>query len=120
MYIKVRYRLCEMISLIASNYARLYIVRFEPFGRGVAVSSGTTLLDAAQRAGIGLPTACCSQGDCCQCGIRIVDGMVSGFTDLEESCIAAGILPEDRRLACCTRILSAVKVLIPEDSGFRT
>lgn len=103
----------------ASSYARLFIIRFEPFGRSVAVSSGTTLLDAAKRAGIGLPGGCSGQGDCCECGLQILEGRVTERTDLEESCIREGNLGDEQRLACCTRILSGVKVRIPADSRFR-
>jgi ferredoxin len=105
--------------MTASSYARRYLVRFEPLGRSVAVSPGTTLLDAAQLAGIGLPSTCHGQGDCCECKVEIMAGMVSRPTDLEETCIAEGNLVANRRLACCTRILDGVQVLVPEDSGLK-
>ena len=41
----------------ASAYARRYLVRFEPLGRSVSVSPGTTLLDAAQLLDVGTEAA---------------------------------------------------------------
>lgn len=100
-------------------YTRRYLVRFEPVGRSAVVSSGTTLLDAAAQAGIYLPSACYGQGECWNCDVEIKGGDVSGLTDLEEACLATGNLLPQRRLACCTRVLSDVQVLIPVDSGWR-
>lgn len=108
-----------LIAVSFTPYARRYLVRFEPLGWSVAVSSGTSLLEAAQRAGIGLPSTCHGQGDCCECKVEILAGDVSSISDLEESCIAAGNLEESARLACCTRILGGVNVLIPKGSGLR-
>ncbi len=105
--------------MTGSSYARRYLVRFEPLGRSVAVSPGTTLLDAAQLAGIGLPSTCHGQGDCCECKVEIMAGTVTIPTDLEETCLADGNLVANHRLACCTRILGGVQVLIPEDSSLK-
>ena len=105
--------------MTVSAYARRYLVRFEPLGRTVSVSPGTTLLDAAQLAGIGLPSTCHGQGDCCECQVEIITGTVSRLTDLEEACLAENNLVETHRLACCTRILGGVQVLVPEDSGLK-
>lgn len=103
-----------------STYARRYLVRFEPMGWSVAVSSGTTLLAAARLAGISLPATCNGQGDCCQCGVVVLEGKVSITSDLEDACMEAGSLDDNQRLACCVRILSSVQVLVPESAGLRT
>ena len=103
----------------ASAYARRYLVRFEPLGRSVSVSPGTTLLDAAQLAGIGLPSTCHGQGDCCECKVEIIAGAVSRPTDLEEICFTDSHLLVTQRLACCTRILGGVQVLVSDVSGLK-
>ncbi|OGO30010.1 MAG: hypothetical protein A2Z16_01795 [Chloroflexi bacterium RBG_16_54_18] len=103
--------------MTVSSYARRYLVRFEPLGRSVSVSPGTTLLDAAQLAGIGLPSTCHGQGDCCECKVEIIAGTVSRLTDLEEICFTESNLVANYRLACCTRILGGVQVLVSDGSG---
>ena len=103
----------------ASAYARRYLVRFEPLGRSVSVSPGTTLLDAAQLAGIGLPSTCHGQGDCCECKVEIIAGTVSRLTDLEEICLIESKLNANQRLACCTRILGGVEVLVSDVFGLK-
>lgn len=100
-------------------YARRYLVRFEPFGWSVSVSPGTTLLDAAKLAGIGLPSTCHGQGDCCECKVEILAGDVTSVSDLEVTCIENGNLDENARLACCTRILGGVQVSIPGNSELK-
>jgi ferredoxin len=49
-------------------------VRFEPSGREVRVLRGTTLLEAAQRAGLPVASACGSDGLCGRCGLEILEG----------------------------------------------
>jgi ferredoxin len=50
-------------------------VRFEPVGREVRVPRGTTLLDAARRAGLPLASACGAEGLCARCGLEILEGL---------------------------------------------
>lgn len=111
---------CKIIVTVSfPPYARRYLIHFEPFGWSVAVSPGTTLLDAAQLAGLRLPSTCRGQGDCCECKVVVLAGEVTSPSDLEETCIEAGTLDQSGRLACCTRILGGVRVHIPGDSGLR-
>lgn len=49
-------------------------VRFEPCGREVRVLRGTTLLEAAQRAGLPIASACGADGLCGRCGLEILEG----------------------------------------------
>ena len=49
-------------------------VRFEPDGRSLAVERGTTILDAARRAGLPMASACGADGICGRCGITVVAG----------------------------------------------
>jgi ferredoxin len=93
---------------------RQFLVRFEPNGKSAAVSPGASLLDAARRAGINLAANCSGQGDCGLCGVFIREGEVSALTEEEEQCLQAHEIQENYRLACCTRVYSAARVLIPE------
>lgn len=71
----------------------------EPLGVTVPIAEGQTILDAALRAGVYLPHACC-HGLCATCKVEIVDGLVdhgpiSSFAlmDFERD--------EGKCLACC-------------------
>lgn len=76
-----------------------YEMTIEPLGVTIDVEEGQTLLDAALRAGIYLPHACC-HGLCATCKVEVQDGFVdhgpvSSFAlmDFERD--------EGRCLACC-------------------
>mgnify|MGYP000535339998 FL=1 len=47
----------------------------EPLGQTIGIEEGQTLLDAALRAGIYLPHACC-HGLCATCKVQVADGEV--------------------------------------------
>lgn len=60
-----------------------YELTIEPIGQTIEVEDDQTILDAALRAGIWLPHACC-HGLCATCKVQVVDGEVdhgeaSGF-----------------------------------------
>lgn len=76
-----------------------YELTIEPLGQTIEIEGGQTILDAALRAGIYLPHACC-HGLCATCKVQIVDGEVehgqaSSFAlmDFERD--------EQKCLACC-------------------
>ena len=52
-----------------------YQLTIEPLGQVLEVEEGQTILDAALRAGIYLPHACC-HGLCATCKVIITDGEV--------------------------------------------
>lgn len=77
----------------------MYEVTIEPIGETIEVEEDQTILDAALRAGIYLPHACC-HGLCATCKVQILDGEVehgeaSSFAlmDFERE--------EMKTLACC-------------------
>ena len=93
---------------------RLFIVSFEPLGKSVVASPGTSLLEAAQRAGISLPSTCGGQGDCGECSLLILEGNLSNLTAVERGCLSPQALQSGQRLACCARIQGSVRVFIPD------
>lgn len=103
----------------------LFSVRFEPSGTASVVSSGSDLLEAARRAGIRLASNCNGQGDCGECVVMVLEGQVSPVTQEERECLTAAEVKDGYRLACCTRVYSALKVKIigplrrPGDGGQR-
>lgn len=85
-----------------------YDLTIEPLGQTLAVEEGQTILDAALRAGIWLPHACC-HGLCATCKVQVTDGEVdhgeaSSFAlmDFERT--------EGKTLACCARLESDVTI----------
>ncbi len=86
-------------------------VDFEPIGRRARVVPGTTVLDAARQAGVGLSAICGGAGTCGACRVRIMAGEVTPPTDSEEAALAEGL-----RLACQTRVMADVRVDVPPAS----
>lgn len=93
-----------------------YIVDLEPVGRRVEVEAGTTLLEAAQRAGIDLVASCGGIGICGTCRVRIVQGQVTPVTLTEEEALDQAQREAGFRLACQTEPLSDVRLDIPPES----
>ena len=98
------------------SYNQLHLVRFEPLGRSVVVSSGVSLLEGARRVGIELASNCSGQGDCGQCGLIILEGKVSELCEEEGHYLSHDEIQANWRLACCARVYSPVRVLIPKCS----
>ena len=96
--------------------SRYHTVDFEPPGLRVAVTQGTSLLEAALQAGIQLLAGCGRQGTCGQCQLVIIEGETSELTEEELECLTVAEIDNQNRLACYTYIQSSVKVYIPKRS----
>jgi len=85
-----------------------YQLTIEPLGATIDVEDDQTMLDAALRAGIYLPHACC-HGLCATCKVQIVDGEVEHG---EASPFALMDFERDERktLACCATLQSDVTI----------
>lgn len=92
-----------------------YQLTIEPLGQTIEVEDGQTILEAALRAGIYLPHACC-HGLCATCKVQVIDGEVehgaaSSFAlmDFERE--------EQKCLACCATAQSdlVIEAEIEED-----
>ncbi|CAG0911761.1 unnamed protein product, partial [Cyprideis torosa] len=80
-----------------------YEVTIEPLGATIEVEDGQTILDAALRAGVWLPHACC-HGLCATCKVQVVEGEVEqgdaspfalmDFERDEGKCLACCAIPE--------------------------
>jgi uncharacterized 2Fe-2S/4Fe-4S cluster protein (DUF4445 family) len=90
-------------------------VDFEPIGKRVICENGSTLLEAAQKAGVMLTSVCGGEGSCGKCVVRVMDGDVSPLTSSEKSALGNDSTP-DLRLACQTKIEGDVRVHVPPDS----
>ena len=91
-------------------------VDFEPIGRRVFCEPGTSLLEAAQRAGVMLAAICGGEGTCGRCVVRVMAGQVSPPRSREEDALSATDVADGWRLACQTDIAGDVRVHVPPDS----
>jgi ferredoxin len=66
------------------------------------VETGTTLLEAAQRAGLPVARACAARTLCARCGLRIVEGAAALSPESPEETEAKrrNRVPAELRLAC--------------------
>ncbi len=92
-------------------------VAFQPSGRNVYVLPGTTILEAAGRAGIILQTPCGGNGTCGKCRVKIVSGQChpskAAVQTLSEEQLQQGF-----RLACQTHVENHLSIEIPRESRF--
>jgi len=88
------------------------LVRFHPSGRALRVAPGTTLLEAARRAGVPMASACGADGICARCGVRVLAGALalSPETEQEERQKRRNRIDPALRLACRARALGDVEV----------
>src|SRR4030042_4426052 len=90
-------------------------VVFLPDNIEVEVEEGTTLLEAAEKAGVYINSLCGGQGLCGECRLQVVSGKAKadkhaiGFFSKEE--VVNGYV-----LACQTRVEDNLEVLIPAKS----
>jgi len=85
-----------------------YQLTIDPLGQTIDVEEDQTLLDAALRAGIWLPHACC-HGLCATCKVRVVDGEVE-HGDASPFALMDFERDEGKTLACCARLVSDVTI----------
>ena len=86
---------------------------FEPSGRAVHALPGTTILEAAARAGFIIHTPCGGGGKCAKCLIRIRSGNCPP-TSKESAILGEDRIAEGFRLSCQARISSPVTIEVPE------
>lgn len=79
-----------------------HTLTIEPLGAEVEIEEGQTILDAALRAGIYLPHACC-HGLCATCKVTIVDGEVD-YGEASSFALMDFERDEGKALACCATV----------------
>jgi uncharacterized 2Fe-2S/4Fe-4S cluster protein (DUF4445 family) len=88
-------------------------VHFDPDGVSIDVPTGTTLLEAAQRAGVPIDSVCGGAGRCGRCKVRVTGSVsVSGEEPSPESRSGKPRMV----LACMGTITGDVNVHVPESS----
>ena len=88
------------------------LVRFQPSGRTLRVERGTTLFEAARRAGLPMASACGADGICARCGVRVLAGALalSPETQAEERQKRRNRIDPALRLACRAVALGDVEL----------
>lgn len=91
------------------------LVTFQPQGRKVSVLRGTTLLEAAARAGFVLDTPCGGNGTCGKCRVQVGAGRTAPCA-ADRRIFAEPEIQDGWRLACQTSIGADTLVTLPEGS----
>ncbi|HDI74380.1 MAG TPA: DUF4445 domain-containing protein [Thermoprotei archaeon] len=82
-------------------------------GSGLICEKNSLLLDVLRRNGINIQAICGGLGLCGLCRVRVMSGAVSEPTEHEKR-ILGGLLSEGWRLACQTRVLGDLEIIVPE------
>src|ERR1019366_2007933 len=91
-------------------------IDFEPIGKRIDVPVGTSLLEAARRAGVGLASICGGEGTCGRCRLVVMAGTVSPQQSADRQFLSQLELDAGQRLACRAHARSDVKVAVPKAS----
>jgi 2Fe-2S ferredoxin len=75
-------------------------VTFMPLARSIKVRAGTTVLQAARRAGVAIVTRCGGNAACFMCKVKIEDGSNLAPIGCNERRKLAGLEQDHTRLAC--------------------
>ena len=104
------------MNKITGGQGPLFTIDLQPSGRRVRVSPESTLLEAAQKAGIDLVASCGGAGFCGTCKVRVIQGNVSDISSMEQDVLEEALIRQHVRLACQTRVCSNARVSIPSES----
>lgn len=89
-------------------------VRFSN-GAAVSVPAGTTLLDAARRAGVTVDAVCGGLGTCGRCRVQ-ASGALCAPSEEEVAALGEAAIAAGWRLACRARVLGGASVGVPSSS----
>ena len=91
-------------------------IDFEPVGKRVDVPVGTSVLDAARRAGVGIASICGGEATCGRCRVVVMSGTVSPLQAVEREYLTQQELDAGERLACRAHARAHVKIAVPRAS----
>ncbi len=93
-----------------------FVIDFEPIGRRASAQPDETILQVAQRAGVGIMAVCGGHGTCGRCVVQVRAGLLSEPTAVEKKRFNPDQLAQGYRLACQVKPLSDVKLYVPPSS----
>lgn len=88
---------------------------FLPEEKSISVASGSTVLEAAQQAGLFITNLCGGEGVCGECRVRLRSGRVNARRDLS-AFLSPQEIDEGFVLACQAEIKEDIQVEIPPES----
>ncbi len=91
-------------------------VTFIPSYRKIEVEKGTTLLEAAQRAGLNINVVCGGQGKCGKCVVLIKSGRYEFDREKFGKFFTPDEMASGTCLACMTTVLSDLQVFVPDST----
>ena len=86
---------------------------FEPYGKRVVAQRGSTILDAAQAAGLDLRSTCGGRGECGKCRVIIEKGAIKPSQFHDERFLSSQERLQGYHIACKTKILGPLLVDVP-------
>ena len=92
-----------------------YRITFMPDEKSVEVEPGTTLIEAAEKAGIRINSLCGGEGVCGRCRVKLINGKVRADKH-SISLLSRGEITDGYVLACQTRVDTDMEVIIPAES----
>ena len=92
----------------------MYKVIFLPDMKEVEVEAGTTLLEAAEKAGVYINSLCGGEGVCGRCRVQIINGGVKADKN-SISFLTKEEIKEGYVLACQTKVEDSLEVVIPPE-----
>lgn len=94
---------------------KLNTIRFEPQGKTVEVRPGTSVLDAARKAGIFIRTRCGGKAGCLMCKIQVKNPSALNKPNDPERRKLGSLVDKGTRLSCQAKIIGNAEIMIPED-----
>ena len=96
----------------------IYEVTFQPEGKRAKINKESTILEAAQLAGVDLISVCGGKGTCCKCKVKIDTSQYNQpISEPEKRCLTEEELSHGIRLACQIKNIDQnLIVVIPENS----
>jgi len=91
-------------------------VTFLPSYRKIDVPRGSTILDAAQRAGLNINVVCGGQGKCGKCVVYVQSGKTEFDQQKHSRFFTAEELAKGACLACATSVQGDLQVIIPDST----
>ena len=91
-------------------------VTFLPSYRKIDVARGSTILDAAQRAGLNINVVCGGQGKCGKCVVYVQSGKTEFDRQKYSRFFSEDELTKGACLACETLVQGDLQVLVPEST----
>ena len=95
-----------------------YLLTFKPLKKTIKARSGETVLAAAKRHRVHIPTRCGAKAGCLMCKIQVEESQRAQLSPPCEAEIRklGSLIQQGYRLSCQTRVKGNAEVILPEDT----